>query len=519
MVCVFTRQAEVAPVHTIPLLRWKLERLLERQDAVKGSYDEQAVTSLFQALPKDELFCAGVDSLDGVVRGLLSEDRDHRVRVLVRAEPEAEAVALLVTMPSELYTKSLRERIERFLLVQLEGTRVDVELSMGSSSATMARFLVHLPPGAPAPGGLDAVAREVQLLCRTWEQELVLALGPLLGDRARRVGGAWADRLPASYRDAVPPSVAAPVVVALDELAGFDGPGLEAWFGAAGDDEEEGVLALTVASAGPNVELSRLLPILESLGLWVVDELSWDLGDLGIHRLGVRPFGAAVLDGPGGERVADALVALWLGRADADPLNRLVTSAGMTWPDVAILRAYRRYRRQVDPRYASGYVDEVLVQHPDVARTVVELFRARFGGGEGDPTALLAELEAACDKVERLDHDRILRGLVGTVEATIRTNLGVRSEGPLGMVLDSAAVPDVPDPVPYREIFVHGPTVEGVHLRAGPVARGGIRYSDRPEDLRAEVLDLMRTQVLKNALIVPTGAKGGFVLRGPSQSS
>ena len=155
------------------------------------------------------------------------------------------------------------------------------------------------------------------------------------------------------------------------------------------------------------------------------------------------------------------------------------------------------------------------MQHPDVARTVVELFRARFGGGEGDPTALLAELEAACDKVERLDHDRILRGLVGTVEATIRTNLGVRSEGPLGMVLDSAAVPDVPDPVPYREIFVHGPTVEGVHLRAGPVARGGIRYSDRPEDLRAEVLDLMRTQVLKNALIVPTGAKGGFVLRGP----
>ena len=214
--------------------------------------------------------------------------------------------------------------------------------------------------------------------------------------------------------------------------------------------------------------------------------------------------------------MAEALVALWQGRADADPLNRLVTAAGMTWPDVAMLRAYRRYRRQVDPRYASGYVDEVLVQHPDVARTVVELFRARFGGGEGDPTALLAELEAACDKVERLDHDRILRGLVGTVEATIRTNVAVRPEGPLGIVLDSAAVPDVPEPVPYREIFVHGPTVEGVHLRAGPVARGGIRYSDRPEDLRAEVLDLMRTQVLKNALIVPTGAKGGFVLRGPA---
>ena len=312
MVCVFTRQAEVAPVHLIPLLRWKLERLLERQDAVKGSYDEQAVTSLFQALPKDELFCAGVDSLDGVVRGLLSEDRDHRVRVLVRAEPEAEAVALLVTMPSELYTKSLRERIERFLLVQLEGTRVDVELSMGSSSATMARFLVHLRPGSPPPDGLEAVAREVQLLCRTWEQELVLALGPRLGDRARRVGAAWADRLPASYRGAVPPTLAAGRRRGPRRAAAFDGPGLEAWFGAAGDDEEEGVLAHGRQRRSERRAVPPA-PHPREPGPLGGRRALWDLGDLGIHRLGVRPVGSTVLDGAGGARVADALVALWEG--------------------------------------------------------------------------------------------------------------------------------------------------------------------------------------------------------------
>jgi len=527
LVCVFTRQAEAAPVRTIPLLRWKLEQLLERQDAVQGSYDEQAVASLFQALPKDELFCSNIDMLDSVVRGLLAEDRHHRVRVLVRPEPEAEAVALLVTMPSELYTRALRQRIERFLLAQLEGDRVDVELSMGSSSATMARFLVHLRQGAPPTDGLDALAREVQLLCRTWEQELVLALGPVLGDRARRVGVGWAERLPDSYRDAVDAAAAVDDVLALDRLQEHGAPRLEAWFGEADgdDDEADGVVRLTIASAGPPVELSRLIPLLESLGLWVVDELSWDLGDLGLHRLAVRVLASpstglsgAPLDlAEGGPRVASALVALWEGRTDADPLNRLVTSAGMTWSDVGVLRAYRRYRRQVDYRYASAYIDDVIVQHPDVARTLVELFRARFGSGAGDPSALSAELNAACDRVDRLDHDRILRGLVATLDATLRTNTAARPEGPLAFVLDSAAVPDLPEPVPYREIFVHGPTVEGVHLRAGPVARGGLRYSDRPEDLRSEVLDLMRTQVLKNALIVPTGAKGGFVLRGHEQ--
>ena len=239
-------------MRTIPLLRWKLERLLERQDAVKGSYDEQAVTSLFQALPKDELFCAGVDSLDGVVRGLLSEDRDHRVRVLVRAEPEAEAVALLVTMPSELYTKSLRERIERFLLVQLEGTRVDVELSMGSSSATMARFLVHLAPAGSRPGGLDAVAREVAAaLPHLGAGARAGARSPRSATGPGRVGAAWADRLPASYRDAVPAVGGGPRRGGPRRARGVDGPALEAWFGAEGDGEEEGVLRADGRERGP----------------------------------------------------------------------------------------------------------------------------------------------------------------------------------------------------------------------------------------------------------------------------
>ncbi len=250
----------------------------------------------------------------------------------------------------------------------------------------------------------------------------------------------------------------------------------------------------------------------------MIDELHWDVDGIGLHRLTVRRLDDVAVDvDADGDRISQAVLALWNGRAEPDSLNRLVTAASMPWDDVAVLRAYRRHRHQVDARYAERYMDDVLVANAGIARSIRDLFEARFGPGGADhdrAEALTAEISQACDAVARLDHDRILRGIAGTVSATLRTNITTRPEGPLALKIDSSAVPDVPAPVPFREIFVHGPTVEGVHLRAGPVARGGLRFSDRPEDYRTEVLDLMRTQVLKNALIVPTGAKGGFVLRG-----
>ena len=288
-------------------------------------------------------------------------------------------------------------------------------------------------------------------------------------------------------------------------------------------DGGTGPAELVVASERTAIELSQLVPLLGSLGLWVIDEVHAAEGSGERHRLSVRRTDEGGISAErDGARLSDAVAALWAGRADIDGLNRLVTVAAMPWRDVAILRAYRRYRRQVDQRYSSRYMDDTLVAHPEIAQQLVALFRTRFApdplgsGPDLDAAARQAEeLTAACDRVARLDHDRILRGLAGTVGATLRTNLAARPDGPLALKLDPSAVPDAPAPVPYREIFVHGPTVEGVHLRAGPVARGGLRFSDRPEDLRTEVLDLMRTQVLKNALIVPTGAKGGFVSRGP----
>ncbi|MGH9277138.1 MAG: NAD-glutamate dehydrogenase domain-containing protein, partial [Acidimicrobiales bacterium] len=218
-----------------------------------------------------------------------------------------------------------------------------------------------------------------------------------------------------------------------------------------------------------------------------------------------------------GARLAIAASALWHGRAEVDSLNRMVLRGGMSWEDVALLRAYHRYRNQVTAPFTTAYVADVLVENPQAARAIVDLFAARFDPRRDavpdDVADIRRRVDETSEAVARLDHDRVLRSFAALVDATLRTNRYFGEGTHLALKFDSAAVPGVRRPIPFREIFVYGPKVEGVHLRWGPVARGGLRRSERPDDYRSEVLGLVRAQVLKNALIVPTGAKGGFVVK------
>jgi glutamate dehydrogenase len=533
---VVARRAAGAPLASVPLLRRKLDLLLEREDVVTGSYDEQHLTLLFQSLPEDDLFGLDADALHALIGEMLAEDRDHSVRVVLRPVAGSHAIAALVTVPVDRWNRVLRQRLERFLLAQLDGERVDVALSIGGgSSAVTARMVVHVEAGQALPDQLDAIAREVRLVCRSWEEQLAgaLAASPAadgIGDPSV-VAARWADRLPEAFRDTVAARDAVDDVVALERLGAEEAEGEEpvvVWFGARRSTDDPERLCLVVDH---DLELSRLLPALESLGLWVTDEARWAAGDLFVHHLGVRVRAGAgdhprpLAEAETAARLGAAVAALVTGPAETDGLNRLVLHAALGWDDVAVLRAYRRYRHQVAPQDDEAYVDDVLVGHPEVARALVALWHARFGPGP-DGSERVAGAEAAsqrvhrlCDALTRLDHDRILRGLAGTIDATLRTNHDLRPEGPLALKLDPALVPGAPHPRPHREVFVIGRDVEGVHLRAGPVARGGLRASDRDQDYRAEDLDLMRAQVLKNAVIVPTGAKGGFVLRGEAAAT
>ena len=520
VVGVFTGKANAEPAAVTPVLRFKLRRILELEDVVERSQDEAALVSLFQALPKDQLFESDVAALRRVLVELLTAEDEHDVRVLVRVDAPNQTVSALLSVPGELYNPALRHRLERFLLAQLDGDRVDVDVSLGDRPEALVRFLVHVP-GPPPDQPLDALERELRLLCRTWDQQVVSALEASAGEAGAGLARTWAGWFPEAYRDAVAPEAAVDDVMHLEELfAGEDGIKVVLSPGPDGGPTAR----LKVFTVGAGVELSGFLPLLESLGLWAVEDRPYALGGdetlAHLHDFGVKDPRRALDVGRDGPRLAAAALALWQGRAEADSLNRLVLRAGMEWGDVAVLRAYRRYRSQVGTTFTTAYVDDVLVDNAAIAAGLVELFAALFDPGRSAAPEVVAELRQrvsdGCDAVARLDHDRILRGFLALVDATLRTNRNVGGRGDhLALKLDSAAVPGMPRPVPFREIFVHGPAVEGVHLRWGPVARGGIRWSDRVDDYRSEVLDLMRAQVLKNAVIVPTGAKGGFVVRRP----
>ncbi len=545
VVGVLSHRATAEPATATPVVRYKLRRILELEDVLAGGQDEAALVSLFQALPTAELLQADIPTLRRTLVELLAAEHEHDVRAILRADPGNGLVSAVISVPTELYSSALRRRLERFLLIQLDGNRVDADVSLADRPEAILRLVVHVD-GHGADGSvpdlpLDAVEREVRLLCRTWDQELAMSLGGRVGEeRAGHLTQVWAEWFAAPYREARKPHQAIDDVLHLDALL-------------AGDPDSDGdgririVLApdldgttqarLKVFSAGAGVELSQFLPIIESLGLWAVEDMPYLLGGdrVHLHDFGVRdPTGTPLDVDSDGPRLAEAAVALWHGRAEADPLNRLVLRSAISWKDVAVLRTYLRYRRQVGTAFTTDYVAQVLTENAATAKAILDLFAARFDPSVAAGAESVGEIRSRiidrCDAVSRLDHDRILRGFLALVDATVRTNRYLGADHDLGgnhlssssylaLKFQSAIVPDVPRPVPHREIFVYGPAVEGIHLRWGPVARGGIRWSDRLDDYRTEVLDLMRAQVLKNAVIVPTGAKGGFVVKRPRYGS
>jgi len=549
VVGVLSHSASAEPATATPVVGYKLRRILELEDVLAGGQDEAALVSLFQALPTDELLQADIPTLRRNLVELLAAEHEHDVRALLRTDPGNGLVSALISVPTELYSSALRRRLERFLMVQLDGNRVDADVSLADRPEAILRLVVHVDgsvperndgsvpernagsvpereTGALADLPLDALEREVRLLCRTWDQELAVSLGPRVGEeRAGHLTQVWAEWFAAPYRDARKPHQAIDDVLHLDALLAGDPDsdgGGRIRIVLAPDPDGRTQARLKVFSAGAGVELSQFLPIIESLGLWAVEDLPYLLGGdrVHLHDFGVRdPTGAPLDVEADGPRLAEAAVALWHGRAEADPLNRLVLRSALSWDDVAVLRAYLRYRRQVGTAFTTDYVAQVLTENATTAKAIFDLFAARFDPSLAAGPDLVGEIRNRiidrCDAVSLLDHDRILRGFVALVDATVRTNHYLGGEHHLALKFQSATVPDIPRPVPHREIFVYGPAVEGVHLRWGPVARGGIRWSDRPDDYRTEVLDLMRAQVLKNAVIVPTGAKGGFVVRPP----
>jgi glutamate dehydrogenase len=521
LIGLMTSKAYMLQAGQIPVLRRKLHQVIEAEDLIEGSHSFKEVVQIFDSFPKDELFATPLEDVRDSIFGLIELQEREQVRLFVRSDLLQRNVSVLVVMPRDRFNAPLRHRLQDLLLQRYEGKSIDYRLALGETDTARLHFTIWTGPGQVPDVSFEELEAEVVALAKTWEEHLGEHLISRYGaELAAALREEWAGRFPEGYRTTVPLPIVAGDIGKLDELVQrADGRPV---VGLQNDGGPGGLTRLGVYRAEGKFELSSIMPVLEALGLRVVEEVPTALASgttpLHIHDFGVTGPEGEVLDlGAVGERVAASIVAVLDGAAESDSLNRLILTGGLGHDEVTILRAYRTYWQRVSPGFTNAYINDAFAAHPEIAADLASLFSARFGpDGDVDREAsLVASILNSLDGVESLDEDRILRGFLQLILATVRTNAYCMGCSSLSFKFRSSEVPAMPAPAPLFEIFVYGSDVEGIHLRGGPVARGGIRWSTRREDYRTEVLGLMKAQMTKNAVIVPTGAKGGFVLRKP----
>ncbi|HYZ70965.1 MAG TPA: NAD-glutamate dehydrogenase domain-containing protein, partial [Thermoleophilaceae bacterium] len=512
----FTSKAYAEPASQTPLLNRKLRQILRHEDLIEGSHDYKAAVALFDSIPKDELFAARTNDLRRAIVELLSLEGDQ-VRLLGRRADDGRSVSLIAALPAARYDADLLDAFTRLLRERFGTDAVHTQTVLGEGDRVRVHVTAHAPDGVPEVSLRD-LEQELVGLTRTWDDGLreclVDRFGPI---RGRELAARWGPRFPGYYRASSAPASAVADVASFERL---EREGLPFVVGLQNDGR---LSRVALYKTGGKVELGDAMPTLEDLGLRVVEEVPTRLlggdGETWVQDFGVLGPGDRPLDlEDAGERVTETIAAVRRGDTESDTLNRLVLVAGLTWRQVAILRAYRMYRQRIGSRFTQPYQNDVLAANPEVTGKLVRYFELRFDPAhardEAAELALREEILAALDDVASLDHDRILRNQLGLIEATLRTNAFDPDREVTAFKLRSADVPAIPQPPPRFEIYVYSPAMEGIHLRGSKVARGGIRWSDR-QDYRTEVFGLMRAQLTKNAVIVPAGAKGGFYLKHP----
>jgi glutamate dehydrogenase len=520
MVGLFTSKAYMEPASKTPLLQRKLKQILDAEDLFEGSHDYKAVVSIFESFPKDELFAATAEEIRAHVTGLLALQEQQRVKLFVRRDLYGRSVSLLVALPRDRYTAEVGQRLQELFLRRFNGSSIDEHLEFGESGLAQLHYTVHVAIGEIPDVSFEDLERDVVEIARTWDDRLAERLAEIHGPEGARVlFERWAHRLPDYYKATTTVELAVEDLLRFEELEAGD----EAFVVGLSNETDDGetLTRVRLYKVGGKIQLSDFVPTLESLGLRVVEEWPTRLAgdeERFLHDFGVLGADHRPLDVEGtGARIAECIVAVWKGECESDSLNRLVVTAGLDWRQVQILRAYRKYHHRVNASFPVEYKNEAFATHPDVAAKLVRVFEEKFDPSRSrDPEALEAlrrEVLADLDAVVSLEQDRILRNALGVIEATVRTNAYKPRATTLAFKFRSASVPEMPKPTPLYEIFVYSTEMEAIHLRGGKVARGGIRWSDRRQDYRTEVLGLMKAQMVKNAVIVPTGSKGGFVLK------
>ena len=548
----------------IPLVRLRYEAVMAASGLGESSHSGKALRHILETLPREELFQSGVDELSRTAMGILGLQERPRTRLFLRRDRHGRFWSALVYVPRDRFNSDVRQRIEALMMRELHGERLDAAVQIGESPLAQLHLLVRPRRGERVEPDTAALEEELVTIVRNWHDELRDRLVQLHGeDTGLKLVARYGRALPAGYVESVTPELAASDLAQVASLEGERDLHLSLYHA------DDGGLRFKLFRLGREIALSDALPMLENLGLRINSEHPWllelDDGRVVIQDFEVEPLSGEVDVAAARARFEQAFDAVWRGEAESDGFNRLVLAAGLNWRQVAMLRGYCKYLLQTGVTFSQAYMEETLERYPLVARLLVELFEARFEPGrdvkadprtcqalresltavvpEADRAALATILEEmgadraldreaqvdACsdalaitlERVSSLDEDRILRAFMAIINATLRTSFFQKkgADGSyrdyISFKFDPSMVPDLPKPRPYREIFVYSPLVEGVHLRFGPVARGGLRWSDRREDFRTEVLGLVKAQMVKNTVIVPVGSKGGFFVKRP----
>jgi glutamate dehydrogenase len=524
----YTHTAYHASPSEIPILRRKVDAVLARAAFPPGSHNEKALIEILDEFPRDELFQISVDELFDISMGILHLGERQRLRLFVRRDPFGRFITCLVFVPRDRFNTENRQRIEAILREAYDATSIDYTTRVSESVLVRLHYLVYTDPTRLREVDTDEIEGRIVAATRSWADDLQEAL---LEEHGEERGGALFRR----YREAFPTAYRADWVArsALADVKRIESLGetqdlaisvyrpLEA---------APGVLRAKLFKLGAPLALSDMVPLFENMGVQVADERPYKVsrsegGPAWIYDFGLVYAREGELEADGvRETFQDAFLRAWRGDVENDGYNRLVLGAGLTWREIAVVRAIGKYLRQAGSRFSDRYVEETVCTHPEIARLFIALFRARFDprrDDREDADDVTERIRQAIEAVESLDQDQILRTFLDVVQAMLRTNYfqsdeDGRSKPHFSFKLDPSELSWLPLPRPRFEIFVYSPRTEGVHLRGGKVARGGLRWSDRREDFRTEVLGLMKAQMVKNAVIVPVGAKGGFVRKRPS---
>jgi glutamate dehydrogenase len=512
----FTSHALMTEPASIPILSGKLERVLEAEDLIERSHDYRAVVRLFNSFPQADLWFMPVEAIKTAIEGLILVESREQVHLFVSPDLLSRSVSLMVALPRDRFNPTFRAELQEYFVERLGGTSADYQLTLGDDGTARIHFRVWVE--GPVPDvPFDELERTVVEMSRTWEDRVADHLVTMVDDPTGLLER-WSPQLPDYYKASTSLPIAAGDIRHLDALTVSKD---HLRVGIKNDiTDGEGLTRVAVYTSDGKLELSEILPVLEAAGLRIVEEVPTRVGANGdgifIHDVGVLGPAGEMLDVERcGSRLVDSIEAGMRGVTEPDSLDRLIVGTALDYSQVGILRAYRTYRRRVGSGFSDRYTNDTLVAYPRISELLVEMFEGRFDPASRgrDWEEIDSEILELLDGVGSLEEDRILRGIYEMILATVRTNAYKPDRDCLSIKLWSPAVPDMPEPRPLFEIFVLAPHVEGIHLRGGRIARGGIRWSDRREDYRAEVLGLMKAQMTKNVLIVPTGAKGGFVLR------